>query len=99
MIEFNLILSAMQPGLGRISSIAMMAAAVFFLMASTCVGYQRKTSTNSGALATLAAAVHYSCMCEFWAQIGASPTVYRCIDWTITMPRQMIEFSLILSAM
>merc|ERR1712238_579837 len=31
-------------------------------------------------------------------QIGTSPIVYRYIDWSITVPLQMIEFYLILSA-
>merc|ERR1719454_1381609 len=37
-------------------------------------------------------------MREFWVQIGTSPIVYRYIDWTITVPLQMIEFYLILAA-
>merc|ERR1712014_323513 len=31
-------------------------------------------------------------------QLGSSPIVYRYIDWTITVPLQMVEFYLILSA-
>merc|ERR1711879_89182 len=34
----------------------------------------------------------------FWVQIGTSPIVYRYIDWSITVPLQMVEFYLILSA-
>merc|ERR1712061_376433 len=37
-------------------------------------------------------------MREFWVQIGKSPIVYRYIDWSITVPLQMVEFYLILSA-
>merc|ERR1712187_1075576 len=37
-------------------------------------------------------------MREFWVQIHASPIVYRYIDWSITVPLQMVEFYLILSA-
>merc|ERR1712115_499730 len=81
-----------------IISIAMVAATVFFLMESMNVGYHWKTSMNVGALVTLVAAVHYFYMREFWVQIGTSPIVYRYIDWTITVPLQMIEFYLILSA-
>merc|ERR1712099_135227 len=47
---------------------------------------------------TLVAAVHYFYMREFWVQIGSSPIVYRYIDWSITVPLQMVEFYLILSA-
>merc|ERR1712227_10228 len=35
---------------------------------------------------------------EFWVLIHTSPILYRYIDWTITVPLQMIEFYLILSA-
>ena len=53
---------------------------------------------NVGALVTLVAAVHYFYMREYWITIGESPIVYRYIDWSITVPLQMIEFYLILSA-
>merc|ERR1719510_548027 len=53
---------------------------------------------NVGALVTLVAAVHYFYMREFWVIIGTSPILYRYIDWSITVPLQMIEFYLILSA-
>ena len=33
-----------------------------------------------------------------WVQTGESPTVYRYIDWLITVPMQIVEFYLILSA-
>jgi len=81
-----------------IISIAMIASTVFFLMESMNVGYHWKTSMNVGALVTLVAAVHYMYMREFWVQIHASPILYRYIDWSITVPLQMIEFYLILSA-
>jgi len=81
-----------------IISIAMVAATVFFLMESMNVEIHWKTSMNVGALVTLVAAVHYFYMREFWVQIGTSPIVYRYIDWSITVPLQMVEFFLILSA-
>jgi bacteriorhodopsin len=81
-----------------IISIAMVAATVFFLMESTAVSFHWKTSLNVGALVTLVAAVHYFYMREYWVQLGGSPIVYRYIDWTITVPLQMVEFYLILSA-
>merc|ERR1712139_359466 len=81
-----------------IISIAMVAATVFFLMESTNVGSHWKTSLNVGSLVTLVAAVHYFYMREFWVQIHSSPILYRYIDWSITVPLQMIEFYLILAA-
>merc|ERR1712061_327734 len=74
------------------------AATVFFLMESMYVGAHWKTSMNVGALVTLVAAVHYFYMREFWVKIGTSPILYRYIDWSVTVPLQMIEFYLILSA-
>merc|ERR1712119_242567 len=57
-----------------------------------------RTSVNVGSLVTLVAGVHYFYMREFWVKIGTSPILYRYIDWSITVPLQMIEFYLILSA-
>merc|ERR1712224_257914 len=81
-----------------IVSIAMVASTRFFLMESMGVGDHWKTSLNVGALVTLIAAVHYFYMREYWVQLQASPIVYRYIDWTLTVPLQMIEFFLILQA-
>jgi len=81
-----------------IISIAMVAATVFFLMESATVGYHWKTSMNVGALVTLVAGVHYFYMREFWVTVHSSPILYRYIDWTITVPLQMVEFYLVLSA-
>jgi bacteriorhodopsin len=81
-----------------IISISMVAATVFFLMESMSVSAHWKTSMNVGALVTLVAGVHYFYMREFWVKIGTSPILYRYIDWSITVPLQMIEFYLILSA-
>merc|ERR1712113_326200 len=49
-------------------------------------------------LVTLVAGVHYMYMREYWVLVHASPIVYRYIDWSITVPLQMIEFNLILKA-
>jgi len=81
-----------------IISIAMVAATVFFLMESMAVSSHWKTSMNVGALVTLVAGVHYFYMREFWVVVGTSPILYRYIDWSITVPLQMIEFYLILKA-
>merc|ERR1719240_1713120 len=37
-------------------------------------------------------------MREYWVQVHSSPIVYRYVDWSITVPLQMIEFNLILKA-
>merc|ERR1711982_216733 len=56
------------------------------------------TSLHVGGLVTLVAGVHYMYMREYWVQLHKSPVVYRYIDWSITVPLQMIEFNLILKA-
>ncbi len=57
-----------------------------------------KTSLVVSGLVTLVAAVHYFYMRDVWVETGDTPTVYRYIDWLITVPLLMIEFYLILRA-
>ena len=49
-------------------------------------------------LVTLIAAIHYFYMRDVWVATGESPTVYRYVDWLLTVPLQIIEFYLILAA-
>jgi len=81
-----------------IISIAMIAATCFFWLEAGTVKGHWKTSLHVGGLVTMVAAVHYMYMREYWVQVKASPVVYRYIDWSITVPLQMIEFDLILKA-
>jgi len=81
-----------------IISIAMIAATAFFFAEAATVVSHWKTSLHVGALVTLVAGVHYMYMREYWVQVHKSPIVYRYIDWSITVPLQMIEFNLILKA-
>merc|ERR1712134_205626 len=81
-----------------IISIAMVAATVFFFAEAATVSSHWRTSLHVGGLVTLVAGVHYMYMREYWVQVHQSPIVYRYVDWTITVPLQMIEFNLILRA-
>merc|ERR1711908_235007 len=81
-----------------IISIAMIAATVFFFAEAATVLSHWKTSLHVGGLVTLVAGVHYMYMREYWVQVHLSPIVYRYVDWSITVPLQMIEFNLILKA-
>merc|ERR1712146_376550 len=81
-----------------IISIAMIACTVFLYAESATVHSHWRTSLHVGGLVTLVAAVHYMYMREYWVAVHSSPIVYRYIDWTITVPLQMIEFNLILKA-
>ena len=81
-----------------IVSIAMWAATLFFFYEGMRVSAKWRTSVVVAALITFIAAVHYMYMREFWVTFGESPTVYRYIDWVLTVPLQMVEFFLILVA-
>ena len=79
-------------------SMALMASTVFFLWETQSVTAKWKTSLVVSALVTFIAAVHYFYMREVWVTTGTSPTVFRYIDWLLTVPLLMIEFYLILRA-
>merc|ERR1719215_1845326 len=81
-----------------IISIAMVASTVFFATEAHTVGAHWKTSLHVGMLVTMIAAVHYFYMREYWVTIKQTPIVYRYIDWSLTVPLQMIEFYCILKA-
>ena len=79
-------------------SMGMLAATVFFFMERGSVAPAWKTSVTVAGLITGIAFIHYMYMRGVWVQTGDSPTVYRYIDWLITVPLQMVEFYLILVA-
>ena len=79
-------------------SMGMLAATAFFFMERGSVAAGWRTSVTVAGLVTGIAFVHYIYMRGVWVQTGDSPTVYRYIDWLITVPLQMIEFYLILAA-
>ena len=75
---------------------AMLAATVFFFVERDRVHGKWKTSLSVAGLVTGVAFWLYLYMRGVWADTGTSPTVYRYIDWLITVPLQIIEFYLIL---
>jgi bacteriorhodopsin len=79
-------------------SMALMASTVFFLWETQGVTAKWKTSLVVSALVTFIAAVHYFYMRDVWVATQTTPTVYRYIDWLLTVPLLMIEFYLILRA-
>jgi bacteriorhodopsin len=79
-------------------SMALVASTVFFFIERDRVNAKWKTSLTVSGLVTLVAAVHYFYMREVWVSTGETPTVYRYIDWLITVPLLMVEFFLILAA-
>jgi len=79
-------------------SMALVAATAFFFLETQRVAGKWKTSLTVSGLVTMVAAVHYFYMRDVWVDTGSTPTVYRYIDWLITVPLLMVEFYLILSA-
>ncbi len=76
----------------------MLAATVFFFVERSDVPAKWKTSLTVAGLVTGIAFWHYLYMRGVWIYAGETPTVFRYIDWILTVPLQMIEFYLILAA-
>ena len=81
-----------------VATMAMMASAVFFFFERGSVKGKWKTSLTVAGLITGVAAIHYLYMRDVWVMVGDTPTVYRYIDWLITVPLQIIEFYLVIAA-
>jgi bacteriorhodopsin len=76
----------------------MVAATYFFYVERDRAVGKWKTSLTVAAMVTGIAAIHYFYMREVWVMTGESPTVFRYVDWLLTVPLQIIEFYLILAA-
>ena len=76
----------------------MLAATVFFFVERDRAKGKWKTSLTIAGLVTGIAFWHYLYMRQVWVDTGSSPTVFRYIDWLITVPLQIIEFYIILAA-
>ena len=78
-----------------IGYMAMFASAVFFFAERSSVDGKWKLSLLVSGLITGIAAVHYYYMRDFYLQTGASPTAFRYVDWTLTVPLMCVEFYLL----
>ncbi len=79
-------------------SMGMLAATAFFFMERSSVVPVWKTSITIAGLITGIAFIHYMFLRDIWVQNGDAPTLYRYIEWLITMPLQMVVFYFILGA-
>ena len=77
---------------------ALLAATVFFFVERDNVSSKWKTSLTVSGLVTGIAFWHYLYMRGVWIDTGETPTVFRYIDWLLTVPLLMVEFYLILAA-
>lgn len=75
----------------------MLASTVFFFVERSDVSSKWKTSLTVAGLVTGIAFWHYLRMSDMNAA-GEATTVYRYVDWLITVPLQIVEFYLILAA-
>ncbi len=80
-----------------ITSMALLAASIFFYMERSNQKRKWQLSMTVMVLVTFIAFVHYLYMRSLWIDLGESPISYRYIDWFITVPLQIVEFYLILS--
>jgi bacteriorhodopsin len=78
-----------------IGYMAMFASAVFFFMERSSVEGKWKLSLLVSGLITGIAAVHYFYMRDFYLATGQSPTAFRYVDWTLTVPLMCVEFYLL----
>ena len=77
---------------------ALLAATVFFFLERDNVSAKWRTSLTVSGLVTGIALWHYLYMRGVWVDTGTSPTVFRYIDWLLTVPLLIVEFYLILRA-
>ena len=97
---FNLLLAVVVPNDATgftfwLGTMAMMAASVFFFLSMNNVDKKWRTSLLVSGLITFIAAVHYMYMRDAHAD-GGSTTVFRYVDWILTVPLMCVEFYLIL---
>ena len=78
-----------------IGYMAMFASAVFFFVERGSVDGKWKMSLLVSGLITGIAAVHYYYMRDFYLMTGESPTAFRYVDWTLTVPLMCVEFYLL----
>ncbi len=79
-------------------SAALLAATAFFFLERSNVSSKWRTSLTLSGLVTGIAFWHYLYMRGVWVETGTSPTVFRYIDWLLTVPLLIVEFYLILKA-
>ena len=79
-------------------SMGCLAATVFFFLERGSVPAAWRVSITVAGLVTGIAFIHYMYMRQVWITTGESPTVFRYIDWLITVPLLMLEFYFVLAA-
>ena len=78
-------------------SMSMLAATVFFFLERGSVVSNWRTTLTLAGIITGVAFINYLYVRNIYVSQGEASTLYRYIDWIITMPLQMIQFYLILA--
>ncbi|MCH1583141.1 MAG: bacteriorhodopsin-like [Flavobacteriales bacterium] len=78
-----------------VGCMAMMAASIFFFFEMSNVDKKWRTSLLVSGIITFIAFVHYYYMRDYYLATGDSPTAFRYVDWTLTVPLMCVEFYLI----
>jgi hypothetical protein len=79
-------------------SIAMIASTAFLFLERRRVTDRWKTPVSAAGVVTLISAIQYFYLREVWVLTGNAPTVFRFIDWQLTVPLQTVSFDLVLMA-
>lgn len=79
-------------------SIAMIAAAAFFFLERRRVADRWQTCVTVAGVVALVSGIHYFYLRQVWVNTGAVSTVFRFVDWQLTVPLQTILFYLVLMA-
>lgn len=78
--------------------LAMAGATAFFFLERRRVADRWKAAVTVSGVVTLVPAVNYFILQAIWVETGAASTVYRFVDWQLTVPLQSISFYLVLMA-
>ncbi len=79
-------------------SMAMIGAAIFFLLERNKAAARWHTTMTLLGVVMLVSAVHYYYTNNMWLSTGTAPIIVRYIDWVLTHPMQVILFYVVLTA-
>ena len=79
-------------------SIAMVAATAFLILERRRVSDRWKAPVTVAGLVTLVSAFQYFYLRDVWTETGKVSTIFRFIDWQLTVPMQTVIFYLVLGA-
>ena len=79
-------------------SLAMIGAAIFFLLERNKAAGRWHTTMTLLGIVMLVSAVHYYYTNNMWISTGTAPIIVRYIDWVLTHPMQIVLFYVVLTA-